>query len=189
MRSVDTRPFLGFWTDVRFAVRSSRAQPGFFVAAVLTLALGIGATTAIFSVVNGVLINPLAYPDSGALVSIVHAIGGVDQPYFNDAIYHGQMEPMNATALVRGDEVELWAGTQAMTRTTNDVAKALGTTPEKVRLHQQLLGGGYGRRATVESSIDAAMVSKAVGKPVKLILSREDDLWAGTFRPMTVQRI
>jgi isoquinoline 1-oxidoreductase subunit beta len=113
----------------------------------------------------------------------------VAREYFNDPIYHGQMEPMNATALVRGDEVELWVGTQAMTRTTNDVAKALGTTPEKVRVHQQLLGGGYGRRATVETSVDAAMVSKAIGKPVKLVLSREDDLWAGTFRPMTVQRI
>jgi isoquinoline 1-oxidoreductase beta subunit len=113
----------------------------------------------------------------------------VAREYMNEHIYHGQMEPMNATAFVRGDEAEVWVGTQAMTRTTNDVAKALGTTPEKVKVHQQLLGGGFGRRATVESSVDAALVSKAVGKPVKLILSREDDLWAGTFRPMTVQRI
>jgi isoquinoline 1-oxidoreductase beta subunit len=113
----------------------------------------------------------------------------VAREYMNDHIYHGQMEPMNATALVRGDEVELWTGTQAMTRTVNDVAKALGTTQDKVTLHQQFVGGGFGRRATVETSVDAALVSKAVGKPVKLILSREDDLWAGTFRPMTAQRI
>jgi isoquinoline 1-oxidoreductase subunit beta len=113
----------------------------------------------------------------------------VAREYMNDHIYHGQMEPMNATAFVRGDEVDLWTGTQAMTRTVNDVAKALGTSPDKVKLHQQFLGGGFGRRATVETSVDAALVSKAVGKPVKLILSREDDLWAGTFRPMTVQRI
>jgi isoquinoline 1-oxidoreductase beta subunit len=113
----------------------------------------------------------------------------IAREYMNDHIYHGQMEPMNATALVRGDEADVWVGTQAMTRTANDVAKALGTTPEKVKVHQQFLGGGFGRRATVETSVDAALVSKAVGKPVKLILSREDDLWAGTFRPMTVQRI
>jgi isoquinoline 1-oxidoreductase beta subunit len=113
----------------------------------------------------------------------------VAREYLNDHIYHGQMEPMNATALVRGDEAEIWVGTQAMTRTANDVAKALGTSPEKVKVHQQLIGGGFGRRATVETSVDAALVAKAVGKPVKLILSREDDLWAGTFRPMTVQRI
>jgi predicted permease len=73
--------------DLRDAARISRNQPGFAAAAVITLALGIGATSAIFSVVNGVLINPLSYPDAGALVRIVHSIGGEDQPYFNDAIY------------------------------------------------------------------------------------------------------
>ena len=73
--------------DLRDAVRTLRKQPGFAAAAIVTLALGIGATTAIVSVVNAVLINPLAYPDSDALVRIVHSIGGIDQPYFNDAIY------------------------------------------------------------------------------------------------------
>ena len=73
--------------DLRDAARASRSQPGFAAAAIVTLALGIGATTAIFSVVNGVLINPLSYPGSDALVRIVHSIGGVDQPYFNDAIF------------------------------------------------------------------------------------------------------
>jgi isoquinoline 1-oxidoreductase beta subunit len=96
---------------------------------------------------------------------------------------------MNATAFVRGGEAELWVGTQAMSRTANDVAKALGISPDKVKVNQQFLGGGFGRRATVETSVDAALVSRAVGKPVKLVLSREDDLGAGTFRPMTVQRI
>ena len=100
------------------------------------------------------------------------------------------MEPMNATADVRRDGVDIWVGTQAPTRTQLDVAKALGTTPEHgASVNQQFLGGGFGRRATVEASVDAALVSKAVNRPVKLILSREDDLRAGTFRPMTAQRI
>ncbi len=75
------------WQDVRYAARMLRNQRGFAAAAVVTLALGIGATTAIFSVVKGVLINPLPYPNPDALVRIVHSIGGIDQPYFNDAIY------------------------------------------------------------------------------------------------------
>ena len=109
--------------------------------------------------------------------------------YFNDHVYHAQMEPMNATADVRADGVDLWVGTQAPTRTQLDVAKALGTPAESVKVNQLFLGGGFGRRATVEASVDAALVSKAVKRPVKLILSREDDLAAGTFRPMTAQRI
>lgn len=113
----------------------------------------------------------------------------IAREYLNDHVYHAQMEPMNATADVRGDGVDIWVGTQAPTRTQLDVAKALGTTADRVRVNQQFLGGGFGRRATVEASVDAALVSKAVNRPVKLILSREDDLWAGTFRPMTAQRI
>jgi isoquinoline 1-oxidoreductase subunit beta len=113
----------------------------------------------------------------------------LSREYLTDHVYHAQMEPMNATADVRRDGVDIWVGTQAPTRTTLDVAKALGTSPDSVKVHQQFLGGGFGRRATVETSVDAALVSKAVGKPVKLILSREDDLWAGTFRAMTAHKI
>ena len=73
--------------DIRYTARLSRKQPGFAAAVLLMLALGIGATTAIFSVVNSVLINPLPYPDSDALVSIVHTVDGRDEAYFGDAIY------------------------------------------------------------------------------------------------------
>lgn len=79
--------FADLWHDVRLAARTLLKQPVFAAAAVLTLALGIGATTAIFSVVNGVLIKPLPYPDPDSLVRIVHNIGGINQPYFSDAIY------------------------------------------------------------------------------------------------------
>ncbi|PYR92270.1 MAG: multidrug ABC transporter substrate-binding protein [Acidobacteria bacterium] len=72
---------------MRHAARTLRKQRAFASAAVLMLGLGIGATTAIFTVVNGVLIKPLPYPDPDALVRIVHSIGGIEQPYFSDAIY------------------------------------------------------------------------------------------------------
>jgi isoquinoline 1-oxidoreductase beta subunit len=124
-----------------------------------------------------------------AAKAIAGATRTVSREYLSDHVYHAQMEPMNSLADVRRDGIDIWVGTQAPTRTQLDVAKALGTTPDMVKVRQQFLGGGFGRRATVEASVDAALISKAVNRPVKLILSREDDLWAGTFRPMTAQRI
>jgi len=71
-------PLDTFGRDVRLALRGMRRRPGFAVAVVLTLALGIGANTAIFAVVDGVLIKPLAYPNAGELVSIKHVAPGLN---------------------------------------------------------------------------------------------------------------
>jgi predicted permease len=73
--------------DVRYTARLLRKQPGFAAAAVLMLALGIGANTAIFSVVNSVLIKPLPYPDSESVVNVVHVVNGADLAYFSDRVY------------------------------------------------------------------------------------------------------
>lgn len=81
---------------LRNATRMFRSQPGFAAAALLMLALGIGATTATFTVVNAVLINPLPYPESDALVSIVHTVDGRDEPSFGDAIFHTYRENTRA---------------------------------------------------------------------------------------------
>src|SRR3984893_14680904 len=106
-------------------------------------------------------------------------------------LYHAQMEPMNATAAVSpdGKSVEIWTGTQGQTNLHNQVARLLGIERTSITLHQHFLGGGYGRRNQQEVVVDAVRLAKAVGKPVKLIWTREDDVTGGKFRPMTAHHI
>jgi isoquinoline 1-oxidoreductase beta subunit len=111
--------------------------------------------------------------------------GEFTSPY----VYHAQMEPLSCTASVTADGVEVWAGTQWPTKSVDEAAKAAGTTPDKVKFHTLQMGGGYGRRAFVEYVTDAVLLSKAVGKPVKMVQSREDDIRVGRFRPMTAQKV
>jgi isoquinoline 1-oxidoreductase subunit beta len=106
-------------------------------------------------------------------------------------VYHAQMEPMNATASVSADgkSAELWVGTQAATSLLNGVARILQTDRAKLVLHQQFLGGGFGRRGNHEAMFDAVRLSQAVKKPVKLVWTREDDIRGGKFRPATAHHI
>ena len=124
----------------------------------------------------------------GAMASAAKVYRG---EYRTRYVYHAQMEPMNATATVSADgkSAEIWTGTQAATSLLNAVAKLLGTERSKITLNQHFLGGGYGRRGNHETVLDAVRLAKAVGKPVKLIWSREDDVAFGKFRPMTAHYI
>ena len=106
-----------------------------------------------------------------------------------DYVYHAQMEPHSCTAWVKPDGVELWTGTQWQTRSVAEAAKAAGVAPDKVTLHALQMGGSFGRNIFVEYVIDAVLLSKAAGKPVKMIQSRADDVAHGRFRPMYAQRI
>lgn len=109
--------------------------------------------------------------------------------FTTDYVYHAQMEPHACVASVTADGLELWAGTQWPSRAVADAAAAAGVKPDKVKFHHLTMGGGYGRNAFIEYAVDATQLSKAVGKPVKMIQSREDDLANGRFRPMTAQRV
>jgi isoquinoline 1-oxidoreductase beta subunit len=106
-------------------------------------------------------------------------------------LYHAQMEPMNATASVApdGKSVEIWTGTQGPTNLHGQVSRVLGIERSAITLHQHFIGGGYGRRSQVEVVVDAVRLSNVVGKPVKLIWTREDDVAGGKFRPMTAHHI
>lgn len=98
---------------------------------------------------------------------------------------HATMEPMNCTAHVQGDGCDVWVPTQAQTWARGVAAKITGLPPESVKIHTTLLGGGFGRRAEQDFVAEAVEISKAVGAPVKVIWSREDDMQHDFYRPAT----
>jgi isoquinoline 1-oxidoreductase subunit beta len=96
---------------------------------------------------------------------------------------HAPMEPLNATAHYRPDRLDVWIGTQNALLTLTTAAKAAGLPPEKVFVHNCFCGGGFGRRSFNDEMIEAIRVSKAIGKPVKLVWTREEDIRHDRFRP------
>jgi len=121
------------------------------------------------------------------------AVSTMDAEYRCDYAYHAQMEPLNAIASVSpaGDAVEIWAGTQSQTTATEAPAKLLGIPKNKVKLHDMLMGGGFGRRGNrdVDFIIDAVLMSKEAGRPVKVMWTREDDIANGRFRPISAHAV
>jgi isoquinoline 1-oxidoreductase beta subunit len=99
---------------------------------------------------------------------------------------HAAMEPLNVVVDLTPDHCTLWTGTQAQTMDRNMAAKTAGLKPEQVQIHTTFLGGGFGRRANPKSDfvIEAVQVAMAVGKPVKVVWTREDDMRGGYYRPM-----
>jgi isoquinoline 1-oxidoreductase beta subunit len=134
---------------------------------------------------KGATLRPVGDPEA-AFKSAARVIAAV---YYSELVYHGAMEPLNATAWVRGDEVDLWSPTQGQTWARDVAAKIAGTVPEKVRVHTTLLGGGFGLKTEQLHNAQAVALAKTMGKPVKVIWSREDDLKHGAYRPAAAQRL
>jgi len=111
----------------------------------------------------------------------------LEAAYWSEHCYHAQMEPMNCIAKVADDgkSAEIWTGTQFGALATLVASGILKTTPDKIRLHQHLLGGGYGRRITPDIIAQAVALANVTKQTVKLMLTREDDMAAGRPRPMT----
>jgi len=103
-------------------------------------------------------------------------------PFLN----HATLEPMNCTAKVDGDRLEVWVGTQNGDATLAAAAEAGGVPLEKVRVNKFLLGGGFGRRGQQDYTRQAVLLAKQIpGRPIKLIWSREEDMQHGYYRPIT----
>jgi isoquinoline 1-oxidoreductase beta subunit len=102
---------------------------------------------------------------------------------------HAPMEPMNCTARVEAGRAEVWAPTQNPGGLAEAVARALGIEAAAIRVHILRSGGGFGRRYYADFAIEAALLARATGRPVKVVWPREEDLRHGYFRPAGVHRI
>ncbi|MCM3901128.1 MAG: xanthine dehydrogenase family protein molybdopterin-binding subunit [Pyrinomonadaceae bacterium] len=105
---------------------------------------------------------------------------------------HAAMEPLNTTVRFDGDRAEAWAGSQFQTVDQMAIAQVLGLKPEEIVFHTEMAGGGFGRRAVVDSHVQreaAAIAKRFRGTPVKLIWTREDDVRGGYYRPMHAHRV
>ena len=100
----------------------------------------------------------------------------IEAEYFAPHLAHASMEPPVAVADVRGDKVTVWSATQNPVGVREEVAKALGLKKEDVVCHVTFLGGGFGRKSKPDFAVEAAVLSKKSGKPVKVVWSREDDI-------------
>ena len=104
---------------------------------------------------------------------------------------HAAMEPLNVVVELKPDHCTIWTGTQMQTVDAAMAAKTAGLKPEQVEIHTTFLGGGFGRRANPRSDfvIEAVQAAMAVGKPVKVVWTREDDTRGGNYRPMWADHI
>ena len=111
--------------------------------------------------------------------------GTITKEYFSPLGVHGHIEPNGAAAFYQGEKVVIKMSTQVASITRDEVAKALKIDKENVDIQSQFLGGGFGRRLQTPHAIEAALMSKAVGKPVHVFFERTEEFQNGVLRPPT----
>ena len=133
----------------------------------------------------------VARETGNAKAALSSAAKRFDVEYELPYLAHSPMEPLNCLADVRADGCDLWLGTQMQSRDRDEAARELGLDPSKVTLHNAFLGGGFGRRAQRNSEvvIEAVQLSKAIGKPVLSVYTREDDVRGLSYRPHVMSRV
>ena len=102
---------------------------------------------------------------------------------------HATLEPMNGTVHVRPDGVDAWLPTQNAADAQRAIARVLGLEATRVRVHQTLLGGGFGRRDATDFAVEAAQIAARVAAPIQLLWSREDDIRHDRYRPAAAHRL
>jgi isoquinoline 1-oxidoreductase subunit beta len=113
----------------------------------------------------------------------------VEAVYESPFLAHATMEPINCTVHLTKDGCDIWVGTQVPTFVQTAAAKVSGLSKERVRVHNHLLGGGFGRRLEVDFVIQAVEIARHVSGPVKVTWSREEDIQHDMYRPCYYDRI
>jgi isoquinoline 1-oxidoreductase beta subunit len=129
------------------------------------------------------------FTNGDAAQAISRAAKVLDAEYTTNINIHCPLEPMNAVAEFKDGKLNLYAGNQFLTRSTAIAAGAAGVKPEDVVMHQHWIGGGFGRKLDSDMFIPPAVAAKAVGKPVKVIYSRQHDMLMDFTRPLVYQKI
>jgi isoquinoline 1-oxidoreductase beta subunit len=128
-----------------------------------------------------------AVGDADAVIAAAAKV--VRAEYASQLLSHSPLEPMNFTASYSNGKVALIGPTQWQDAAQSAIAAAVGVKPEDVTVQTTFLGGGFGRRIDIDFIIQAAQISKAVGKPVKLVWSREDDMTHDFYRPQAIHTL
>ncbi|MEL6140532.1 MAG: molybdopterin cofactor-binding domain-containing protein [Bacteroidota bacterium] len=111
--------------------------------------------------------------------------GVITSEYYSPIGAHAQLEPNGAVAYVEEDKATIILSTQVVSMTRNEIADRLGLKKDQVHIQPTYLGGGFGRRLHTPNAVQAAVMSKAVGKPVKSFFTRKEEFQNDTFRPPT----
>jgi isoquinoline 1-oxidoreductase beta subunit len=131
----------------------------------------------------------VARNDGDTAAALKGAAKSFERVYEVPFLAHATMEPMNCTADVAADRCDVWVPTQGQTASHQAAVAASGLPGGAVHIHTTFLGGGFGRRGEADFVTDAVETSKAVGKPVKVVWTREDDMQHDFYRPVTYVRM
>jgi len=129
--------------------------------------------------------------EGDAAAALAQAAQVIEAEFVFPYLAHAPMEPLNAVAEVTADGVEVWTGSQLQTVDQATAAAIAGVPQDKATVHTLLAGGSFGRRATPDADMvaEAVSVAKAVGAPVKVQWTREDDIRGGRYRPLYLHRL
>lgn len=134
-------------------------------------------------------VGSLVWPDEGVDEAFAKAKSTLERTYSTASVLHFQLEPLNALAFEKDGIWEIHTGNQWQSLILPVLAKALGVGQDKIIMRSYLLGGGFGRRLNGDYAVPAALAAKAIGKPVKMLCTRADDVRFDSIRSPSIQRL